>query len=54
MGRVLLMEPLLTAPRLRSLDMPKQGSAEWQAALAVGIPLGLLFLRWRKRRRPQA
>ena len=40
MGRVLLMEPLLTAPRLRSLDMPKQGSAEWQAALAVGIPLG--------------
>ena len=39
MGRVLLMSPLLAEPRLRSLDMPKQGSAEWQAALALGIPL---------------
>lgn len=35
----MLMTHLLVEPRLRSLDMPKQGSAEWQAALAVGIPL---------------
>ena len=32
------MARLLPEPRLRSLDMPKQGTPDWQAALAVGLP----------------